>query len=537
MGQTLSAPATNKKTESGENDHLFFSVTEMQGWRISMEDAHAAVLNLEENHDQKNSFFAVYDGHGGGTVARFAGQNLHKRLLTEEAYREAHYEEAMKRAFLGTDEDLLADPTHTRDPSGCTAIAALVTNDRKIYVANAGDSRSVISIKGEAQPLSFDHKPSNNTERARIVNAGGYIEFGRVNGNLALSRALGDFQFKKNYSLIPQKQVITADPDVMVHQLSDEDEFFVLACDGIWDCLSSQQVVDFIRLKVAEGKELTEIGEMMCEHCLAPDTSSAAGIGCDNMTILIVAVLNGRTQREWYDWIADRVRNQYGYPTPSTVPQIYAASRLVAFKARREAMEERDRQRKERGDEYVPPNPFGGLGPLSGIARVLGSNGGISFSPETGIVADNGRLMFTSEDDSDSEDEIESDPSAHSHFNSSGDGTPDPAATLRQDLAAYQNENAQESGFQIDGKKLTIIDDDDDDGELSNTTYGNNANSNSSSSGGTPQGEAPPSPPKPQVNGDVTPVPQLDSEPLGDKPHPVLKAEGLLDTSESPFKT
>ncbi|KAI6099568.1 PP2C-domain-containing protein [Pisolithus croceorrhizus] len=539
MGQTLSAPATSKKTESGENDHLFFSVTEMQGWRISMEDAHAAVLNLEEIDDKKNSFFAVYDGHGGGTVARFAGQNLHKRLLSEEAYRKTRYEEALKRAFLGTDEELLADPTHTRDPSGCTAIAALVTHDRKIYVANAGDSRSVISVKGEAQPLSFDHKPSNDTERARIVNAGGYIEFGRVNGNLALSRALGDFQFKKNYSLIPQKQVITADPDVMVHQLSDEDEFFVLACDGIWDCLSSQQVVNFIRLKVAEGKELTEIGEMMCEHCLAPDTTSPAGIGCDNMTVLIVAILNGRTKQEWYNWIGDRVKNQYGFPTPSTIPQIYAANRLVAFKARREAMEERDRQRKERGDEYVPPNPFGGLGPLSGIARVLGSTGGISFSPETGIVSDSGRLMFTSEDDSDSEDDIESDTPANgrSSFGSLGSRTPDPAATLRHDLATYQNANAQESGCGvrgIEGMKLTIIDDDED--ELSNGTRGAAAISSPSSPGRTLQGETPPSPPKPQVNGAVTPVPQLAAEPLGDKPHPVLKAEGLLDTSESPFK-
>lgn len=535
MGQTLSAPATSKKTESGENDNLFFSVTEMQGWRISMEDAHTAVLNLEESNDKKNSFFAVYDGHGGGTVARFAGRNLHRRLLSEEAYRKTRYGEALKRAFLGTDEELLADPTHTGDPSGCTAIAALVTHDRKIYVANAGDSRSVISVKGEARPLSFDHKPSNDTERARIVNAGGYIEFGRVNGNLALSRALGDFQFKKNYSLTPQKQVITADPDVMIHSLSDEDEFLVLACDGIWDCLSSQDVVNFVRLKVAEGKELNEIGEMMCEHCLAPDTTSPAGIGCDNMTVLIVAILNGRTKQEWYDWIGDRVKNQYGYPTPSTIPQIYAASRLMAYKARREAMEERDRQRKERGDEYVPPNPFGGLGPFSGIARVLGSTGGISFSPETGMVTDNHRLMFTSKDDSDSEDEMESDTLAngHSSFGSLGNSAPDPAATLRHDLAAYQNETAQQSDFRaldLDESKLTIIDDED---ESSNGIRGAVSNS---SPGRTLQGESPPSPPKPQANGAVTPVPQLASEPLGDKPHPVLKAEGLLDTSESPFK-
>jgi protein phosphatase 2C family protein 2/3 len=69
-------------------------------------------------------------------VARFAGQNVHKRLAAEETYQQENFEAAMKRAFLGTDEDLLADPAHARDPSGCTAVAALVTHDSKIYVVS-----------------------------------------------------------------------------------------------------------------------------------------------------------------------------------------------------------------------------------------------------------------------------------------------------------------------------------------------------------------------------------------------------------------
>lgn len=130
-----------------------------------MEDAHTAVLDLDESAEKSNTFFAVYDGHGGkssfivldhssfrflgATVARFAGQHLHKRLVAEESYKSGNYGEALKKAFLGTDEDLLAsvylfllrfslsnltDPAHTRDPSGCTAVAALVTHDNKIYV-------------------------------------------------------------------------------------------------------------------------------------------------------------------------------------------------------------------------------------------------------------------------------------------------------------------------------------------------------------------------------------------------------------------
>jgi protein phosphatase PTC2/3 len=151
--------ATNKTTQSGGNDRLSYAIIQMQGWRITMEDSHAALLEVDEEKSG-NAFFAVYDGHGGGSVAKFAGQHVHKRLVTEETYSAKEYSTALKKAFLGTDQDLLADPAHVRDPSGCTAVAALMTNDQ-IFVANAGDSRSVVSVKGAVKPLSFDHKPTN----------------------------------------------------------------------------------------------------------------------------------------------------------------------------------------------------------------------------------------------------------------------------------------------------------------------------------------------------------------------------------------
>lgn len=72
-------------------------------------------------------------------------------------------------------------------------------------------------------------------EKARISAAGGFVDFGRVNGNLALSRAIGDFEFKKTAELSPEQQIVTAYPDVTVHELSDDDEFLVIACDG--ECL------------------------------------------------------------------------------------------------------------------------------------------------------------------------------------------------------------------------------------------------------------------------------------------------------------
>jgi len=454
MGQTLSTPSTTKQCESGGNDQYFYGLAEMQGWRITMEDAHAAVLDLDGQEGKGNLFFAVYDGHGGSTVARFAGQNVHKRLVTEDSYKEGNYETALKKAFLGTDEDLLANPAHTRDPSGCTAVAALITPDRKIYVANAGDSRSVIGIKGEAKPLSFDHKPTNMTERTRISGAGGYIEYGRVNGNLALSRALGDFEFKKNYSLSPEAQIITANPDVTCHEISEEDEFLVIACDGIWDCLSSQQVIDFVRYQISEGKTLTEVGEILCDHCLAPDTTSGAGIGCDNMTVLIVAITHGRTMEEWYKWVTKRVKSGHGYDTPTTLPQLYAQSRLLSFRARREAQEARERQH-EANKDTPPTNAWDSDDFLRryGLTVTTISGNGISYRPGGNVVSDDGQLMFGSNDDSEEDDSEDEPVGGRSFFTESlGLGraeSPDPAKNLKAQLDEYEKDIQKEN---VDGE-------------------------------------------------------------------------------------
>lgn len=100
-------------------------------------------------------------------------------------------------------------------------------------------------------------------------------------------------------------------PDVMEHDFSEDDEFVVLACDGIWDCLTSQQVVEFVRRGIAEKQELQLICENLMDNCLA-SSSDGVGIGCDNMTVTIVGLLNGKTTEEWYDLIATRVANGDG---------------------------------------------------------------------------------------------------------------------------------------------------------------------------------------------------------------------------------
>lgn len=160
------------------------------------------------------------------------------------------------------------------------------------------------------------HVLTNTTgEKARICAAGGFVDYGRVNGNLALSRALGDFDFKKTPNISVEQQIVTAFPDVTTHEITQDDEFLVIACDGIWDCQSSQGVIDFVRRGITARQELPRICENIMDFCLAPN-SEAGGVGSDNMSILIVALLNGKTKEEWYDMIADRVAKGEGPCAP-----------------------------------------------------------------------------------------------------------------------------------------------------------------------------------------------------------------------------
>ncbi|KAI1136152.1 PP2C-domain-containing protein [Hypoxylon sp. FL0543] len=322
MGQTLSEPVVDKASDKGEDDRLIYGVSAMQGWRISMEDAHCTVLDLltpqgddeKKVHPSRLSFFGVFDGHGGDKVAQFAGKNIHDILKKQDTFKAGNYEQSLKDTFLATDRAILSDPQYEEEVSGCTACCGLITSD-KIYIANAGDSRSVLGVKGRAKPLSFDHKPQNEGEKARITAAGGFVDFGRVNGNLALSRAIGDFEFKKSAELSPEQQIVTAYPDVVSHDISDDDEFLVIACDGIWDCQSSQAVVEFVRRGIAAKQDLDKICENMMDNCLASN-SETGGVGCDNMTMIIVGFLRGRSKEEWYEEVASRVAKGDGPCAP-----------------------------------------------------------------------------------------------------------------------------------------------------------------------------------------------------------------------------
>lgn len=288
MGQTLSEPITTKKTSTFENSFCKVASSSMQGWRISMEDAHTVQMSIDG--DATHNFFGVYDGHGGTQSALYTQEHLHSKLNTQPAFKTGDYKEALIKAFLDLDREMLEDRSGKFSTSGCTAVT-LLTKSNTLYCANCGDSRAVLSERGQAVPLSYDHKPSNEEELRRIRAAGGFVEFNRVNGTLALSRALGDFEFK-SATRPPKDQMVTAVPEVSATPLNDNHEFVILACDGIWDVMSSQEVIDFVRPKIATGQGLDTICESLLTRCLAPVTG-AGGMGCDNMTVTIISLLQG----------------------------------------------------------------------------------------------------------------------------------------------------------------------------------------------------------------------------------------------------
>eukprot|EP00956_Cyclotella_meneghiniana_P024974 scaffold51136_cov56-Cyclotella_meneghiniana.AAC.3 len=175
--------------------------------------------------------------------------------------------------------------------AGCTSVVAVILG-KDLVVANAGDSRAVICRRGGLmEPLSFDHKPLQKREMNRITRAGGFVnQFGRVNGNLNLSRSIGDLKYKQVPGIAPADQMITAEPDIISTTLRPGDEFIVIGCDGIWDCLTNEECVKYVRDRI-DTKSPVEIGTEMLDDIVSEDPRASQGIGGDNMTVMIIDLL------------------------------------------------------------------------------------------------------------------------------------------------------------------------------------------------------------------------------------------------------
>jgi serine/threonine protein phosphatase PrpC len=292
MGGFLDKPITTKSTQVGQGkigDHLIrYGVSAMQGWRLEMEDAHVSVTEVG---GKPIGLFCVFDGHAGKKAALHASENISRILSLQDGFERAESDpnalgEALGETYMDIDLDLLDLPKFRdgSDHSGTTALSVCLTPTHYIF-ANAGDSRAIL-VGGPSGTVIFstaDHKPDNPEEMARIQKAGATVFEHRVNGDLAVSRALGDFFYKRVAGIPPAEQPVTAKPDVtVVPRNVDQDQFLLLACDGIWDVVSNEVCAQFVLDKMNIGHGIGRICELLIDHCL--ELSSH-----DNMSVVLIA--------------------------------------------------------------------------------------------------------------------------------------------------------------------------------------------------------------------------------------------------------
>ena len=135
----------------------------------------------------------------------------------------------------------------------------------KIFVANSGDSRCVMGQGGKAVPLSFDHKPEDEIEIKRIEAAGSVITEGRVDGNLNLTRALGDLKYKVKEDLTPEEYPITANPDTYEYPLESDSDFIIMGCDGVWETKSNDEMVEWVYKKLGSSPQNADLKQIVTD--------------------------------------------------------------------------------------------------------------------------------------------------------------------------------------------------------------------------------------------------------------------------------
>lgn len=216
------------------------------------------------------NYLNIYFNNLGNEVADFTKEHLVAELKNLQSFKNGDYEQALKDIYLRIDEMLkttygkqklqsykksgndssasLFGRGSTEDiafAAGCTACSAIIT-PTEIIVGNSGDSRAVLARKSsspggkfQSVEMSVDHKPELPEEKQRIERAGGFVEDNRVKGVLNLSRSLGDLEYKSDSSIPLKDQMITAMPEIRREKIGSDAAFLIIACDGIWDCLTS----------------------------------------------------------------------------------------------------------------------------------------------------------------------------------------------------------------------------------------------------------------------------------------------------------
>ncbi|CAL8362504.1 unnamed protein product [Lota lota] len=281
----LDRPVLDKLVEEGcSRWGLTYALGSMQGWRSTMEDFHNCVPQLGgELADW--SFFAVFDGHAGSSVARYCSQHLLSQILATGQMGAEDDPERVRAGicggFLRTDRQLQGVAQREGWERGGTTVVATLISPGYIYFANCGDSRAVLSRRGRVCYSTEDHKPYSPLERQRIQNAGGRVSIQRINGSLAVSRALGDFGYKGAENRPPGEQMVSPEPEVCAVERSPGDEFLVLACDGVWDTLTNEELCAFVHSRLRVCTDLRDVCAQVIDLCLYKGS-------LDNISIILL---------------------------------------------------------------------------------------------------------------------------------------------------------------------------------------------------------------------------------------------------------
>merc|ERR1712142_1156769 len=259
------------------------SVVATKNTRKRMEDRHVVLHDLKTHlpsalqgkidPSEHVSYYAVYDGHAGTDAAEYAAEHLHELLVESSKYPETLVL-AFQEAFLTCDKNFVA----TSKTSGSNAVCALIKGEM-LYVAWLGDSQATLVRGGVPVKITDSHKPNRADERARIEALGGSImHWGtwRVSGQLSVSRAIGDGEYKP---------FISAEPDVTSIEMNGSEEFIVVGCDGLWETVTPEEATDIVFEHLEENK--SDGGDI--ENISARLATIAKKKGSsDNITIIVV---------------------------------------------------------------------------------------------------------------------------------------------------------------------------------------------------------------------------------------------------------
>ncbi|CAF1082932.1 unnamed protein product [Didymodactylos carnosus] len=276
-----------KMFDDGQYGPMRYGLCFIQGHRHEMEDTHAIFMQLPDSSLSSSSYFGVFDGHNGSKAAIRASQYLHKYIIqalnSTAPNNEQGIIEGLKRAHIKFDHDLRmeAKKANDNDDSGSTSISCLIHRN-KIYLMNLGDSRAlIVAPSGNIVVQTKDHKPTDPMEMSRIQQAGGQVHQGRINGVIGLSRAFGNFLFKSNTRLAQDQQMIIAKPDIYLYSQIHYPAFIVLGSDGIFDCVSNEQLTSFIISRLRSTNHLSDICRDILDLCLRSGS-------LDNMTVILI---------------------------------------------------------------------------------------------------------------------------------------------------------------------------------------------------------------------------------------------------------